>query len=50
MYVLQGMRKRAGPITDVFAGVMPFLAVYLLAVALLMIFPSLALWLPSVMS
>jgi C4-dicarboxylate transporter DctM subunit len=50
MYVLQGMRKRAGPITDVFAGVMPFLAVYLLAVALLMIFPSLALWLPSIMS
>jgi TRAP-type C4-dicarboxylate transport system permease large subunit len=50
MYVLQGMRKRAGPITDVFAGVMPFLAVYLLAVALLMIFPGLALWLPSVMS
>jgi tripartite ATP-independent transporter DctM subunit len=50
MYVLQGMRKRPGPITDVFAGVMPFLAVYLLAVALLMIFPGLALWLPSVMS
>ena len=50
MYVLQGMRKRAGPITDVFAGVMPFLAVYLMAVALLMIFPGLALWLPSVMS
>jgi tripartite ATP-independent transporter DctM subunit len=50
MYVLQGMRKRPGPITDVFAGVMPFLAVYILAVALLMIFPGLALWLPSVMS
>jgi len=47
---LQGMRSRPGPITDVFAGVMPFLAVYLLAVALLMIFPSLALWLPSIMS
>jgi TRAP-type C4-dicarboxylate transport system permease large subunit len=50
MYVLQGMRKRPGPITDVFAGVMPFLAMYLLAVALLMVFPGLALWLPSVMS
>jgi hypothetical protein len=28
---------------------MPFLAVYLLAVILLMIFPGLALWLPVVM-
>jgi tripartite ATP-independent transporter DctM subunit len=45
MYVLQGMRKRAGPITDVFAGVMPFLAAYLMGVALLMIWPDLALWL-----
>lgn len=50
MYVLQGMRKRAGPITDVFIGVLPFLGVYLLAVALLMVFPELALWLPRVMS
>ena len=49
MYVLQGMRKRAGPITDVFIGVMPFLGVYLLAVILLMIFPGLALWLPALM-
>jgi C4-dicarboxylate transporter DctM subunit len=49
MYVLQGMRKRPGPVTDVFVGVMPFLGVYLLAVALLMIFPGLALWLPGVM-
>jgi len=49
MYVLQGMRKRAGPITDVFIGVMPFLGVYLLAVLLLMLFPGMALWLPSVM-
>jgi C4-dicarboxylate transporter, DctM subunit len=28
---------------------MPFLGVYLLAVVLLMVFPGLALWLPSVM-
>jgi C4-dicarboxylate transporter, DctM subunit len=50
MYVLQGMRKRPGPITDVFVGVLPFLAVYLLAVILLMIFPGLALWLPALMT
>jgi C4-dicarboxylate transporter, DctM subunit len=46
MYVLQGMRRDGGPITEVFAGVLPFLAAYLLAVALLMVFPELALWLP----
>jgi tripartite ATP-independent transporter DctM subunit len=50
MYVLQGMRPRPGPITDVFAGVVPFLGAYLLAVALLMIWPNIALWLPRVMS
>jgi tripartite ATP-independent transporter DctM subunit len=49
MYVLQGMRRRPGPITDVFAGVMPFLTAYLLAVVLMMIWPEIALWLPSVM-
>lgn len=49
MYVLQGMRTRAGPITDVFMGVIPFLGAYLFAVFLLMVFPGLALWLPRVM-
>jgi tripartite ATP-independent transporter DctM subunit len=49
MYVLQGMRPRGGPITDVFAGVMPFLLVYLLAVAAMMVWPGLATWLPAVM-
>jgi C4-dicarboxylate transporter DctM subunit len=50
MYVLQGMRTRPGPITDVFAGVLPFVAAYLVAVALLMVFPELALWLPRAWS
>lgn len=45
LYVLQGMRGNPGPITDVFRGVMPFLLVYILAIALLMIFPGIALWL-----
>ncbi len=47
LYVLQGMRRQPGPITDVFAGVMPFMAVYMLAVLVLMVFPSIALWLPG---
>jgi tripartite ATP-independent transporter DctM subunit len=47
LYVLQGMRRQPGPITDVFAGVMPFLAAYLAAIALMMLFPAIALWLPA---
>lgn len=49
MYVLQGMRPKGGPITDVFAGVMPFVFAYLIAVAFMMIWPELALWLPRLM-
>jgi len=48
LYVLQGMRKSPGPITDVFSGVMPFVGVYILAIFILLVFPGLALWLPSV--
>jgi tripartite ATP-independent transporter DctM subunit len=43
MYVLQGMRRRPGPITDVFVGVMPFVGAYTLAVLILLAFPQLAL-------
>lgn len=50
LYVLQGMRRQPGPITDVFVGVMPFMFVYMLAIGILMLFPSIALWLPSVLS
>jgi tripartite ATP-independent transporter DctM subunit len=49
MYVLQGMRLRPGPITDVFVGVTPFVLVYMAGVGLLMVFPDIALWLPRVM-
>jgi C4-dicarboxylate transporter, DctM subunit len=47
LYVLQGMRKDGGPITDVFAGVTPFLLAYILAVVIIMALPDIALWLPS---
>jgi TRAP-type C4-dicarboxylate transport system permease large subunit len=43
------MRPKGGPITDVFAGVMPFLVAYLIAVAIMMMKPELALWLPGLM-
>jgi tripartite ATP-independent transporter DctM subunit len=49
LYVLQGMRRQPGPITDVFLGVMPFLMVYMLAILVLMVFPQIALWLPQTM-
>jgi tripartite ATP-independent transporter DctM subunit len=49
LYVLQGMRRDAGPITDIFSGVMPFMFVYILALLILMWFPDIALWLPRVM-
>ena len=48
LYVLQGMRKDGGAITDVFGGVMPFFLVYVLAVGILLAAPQLALWLPGV--
>jgi C4-dicarboxylate transporter, DctM subunit len=48
LYVLQGLRKDGGPVTQIFAGVLPFMLVYILAVVLLMVFPGIALWLPSV--
>jgi C4-dicarboxylate transporter, DctM subunit len=46
LYVLQGLRKDGGAIGDVFAGVLPFVAVYILAIVLMMIVPDIALWLP----
>ncbi|QCI65023.1 TRAP transporter large permease [Phreatobacter stygius] len=49
LYVLQGMRKDGGPISDVFSGVIPFMAVYILAIGFLMMWPSIALWLPTIM-
>lgn len=49
LYVLQGLRPKGGPITDVFVGVTPYVAAYLLAVLLLLVAPELALWLPNVL-
>ena len=43
LYVLQGLRTPSGPIAEMFAGVLPAFA----AVLLLMTFPLVALYLPS---
>jgi len=45
LYVVQGMRQR-GSINDVIKGAMPFLAGMIFLIALLMIWPDVALWLP----
>ena len=47
LYVLQGMRRQPAPISDMFRGVLPFLAAYMLAVLLLLAAPQIALWLPQ---
>ncbi|MBU8539596.1 TRAP transporter large permease [Roseomonas tokyonensis] len=48
LYVLQGLRKDGRGIGDVFVGVLPFVGVYIAAIALLMVLPDIALWLPRV--
>lgn len=47
MYVLQGLRKTPGPITDIFSGVMPFVGAYFLVIVLLFLFPQIALLIRS---
>ena len=42
--------KDGGKIGDVFAGVTPFVLVYVGAVFLLMLFPVIALWLPQTLA
>ncbi|MBZ0163596.1 MAG: TRAP transporter large permease subunit [Notoacmeibacter sp.] len=47
LYVVQGVRKN-GPLSDVIVGSIPFAAVIFLMILILMAFPELALWLPSI--
>ena len=46
LYVVQGVRG-GGPMTDVMLGALPFVVVMALMVALLALFPGLAMWLPD---
>jgi TRAP-type mannitol/chloroaromatic compound transport system permease large subunit len=45
--------ERGEPVTssmmDIYVGVMPFIAMQLVTLALVMVFPGLALWLPAVL-
>lgn len=46
LYVVQGVRER-GELTDVMTGAAPFVVTMFAMIALLLIFPDLALWLPG---
>ncbi|MGB7299013.1 MAG: TRAP transporter large permease [Burkholderiaceae bacterium] len=47
LYVVQGVRNRKGPFNDVAYGALPFVLMMIVMIALLMRFPDLALWLPT---
>ena len=42
-----GVAEEMGTITDVYIGVLPFMAVMAAVIGLLIIFPDIALWLPD---
>ena len=50
LFVLKGIGGADVPLATVYRGVMPFVAADLVKLALLILFPALALWLPSTMS
>ena len=43
----EGLQEQTGTITDVYIGVLPFMAVMAAVIVLLIIFPDIALWLPD---
>lgn len=49
LYVVQGVRK-SGSLNEVMLGAIPFVIGMLLMVVLLVVFPQLALYLPSLMN
>jgi len=56
LFVLQNVRtqsagkgQRVGTVMDLYIGVMPFMVVMLVLVALLVAFPAIATWLPATM-
>ena len=47
LYVVQGIRTRGGKFNDVSVGAAPFVIAMIVMIALLLIYPKLALWLPQ---
>jgi TRAP-type C4-dicarboxylate transport system permease large subunit len=48
LFVVQGIRRR-GTIDDIIIGVLPFVVCLIVMIGLLLLFPQIALWLPSVL-
>jgi tripartite ATP-independent transporter DctM subunit len=48
-YYLKGVQKSNVELMDIFKGIMPFLAIVILAMIIMYNFPGLALWLPTVL-
>ena len=48
-YYLKGVQSRNVELMQIFTGIMPFLAIVILAMVLMYIFPGIALWLPEVL-
>ena len=46
-YYLKGVQKKNVELMDIFKGIMPFLAIVILAMVIMYNFPGLALWLPT---
>ena len=49
LFVIQGVRLTQGPMSDVMLGSLPFLAMMLVMMGLIIAFPELVLWLPAQM-
>jgi tripartite ATP-independent transporter DctM subunit len=47
LYVIQGLREEGGSMADVFLGVTPFILSMIVLIALLILYPQIALWLPN---
>ena len=48
-YYLKGVQSRNVELLDIFRGIMPFLAIVILAMFLMYMFPGIALWLPEML-
>ncbi len=48
-FYLKGVAPKHVTLNQIFAGMMPFMGIQVLALALLYIFPGIGLWLPSVL-
>ncbi|MFP5515074.1 MAG: TRAP transporter large permease [Alphaproteobacteria bacterium] len=49
LFVVQSIRPKAGPLNDVIVGTFPFVLTMFVMIALLVVFPDIAMWMPRVM-